>query len=243
MSQEIQDQVQPNLPSVLADEDINSPGVDKATAAALEILTKAKGVEVIDDASYDEACDLLNRARNSKKYLVSQRQDHLKLLKEHIRGVEAKFRTRIAPCEEADSILSKKTGDYCREKERKRQEEATRLAAEAEKARREQEAKLEAARRLEKMRADAEARPVEEVKLPETAPVPETIPEIKKTTITASGSKTTMRTKQHGVVYDSQAVPREYCSPDQKKIDAAIAQEITEIPGVNIVTDYIPVTG
>jgi len=204
--------------------------ITRATDTAPLILKQAKEVEVTDEQTNEEAGDILNRARQSMKYFEATRVSMVKPLNNYVKDINTRFKSKVAPLVEADEILSKKTGDYHREKLRKQREEEARI----EKERREREAEL---RKREEARAAAEARPVEEVVVPEV----QAVPEVKKTTVTASGSKTTMREDKQRVVVDENLVPREYCSPDAKKLKAAPLD--LEIPGTKVDTNYIPVTG
>jgi len=224
------------------DEYAGGEDIELASKSAVQILVQAKETQITDESSNQEAVDLLDRARSSKKYLNKARlEPRLELtapLNAYVGDINAKYKARVAPLEEADNILSKKTSDYHMEKVRKQQEEEARI----EKERREREAKLAAEQRLENMRAEAEVRKPEEIKPPK-APEPEVVPEVKKTTETSSGSKMTMREHTDVEIISGQEdlVPREFCSPDIKKARDAVAKNPDiQIPGIRITKTYKP---
>lgn len=99
------------------------------------------------------------------------------------------------------------------ELERRKQEEAARKAAE------------ELQKKLNAEAKEAGVQPV-------TVAVP-VIPEKKQATRTEEGTSYVVK-KWKGEVIDEAQVPREYLSPDQRKIDRAVESGIRVIPGVNI---------
>jgi hypothetical protein len=120
--------------------------------------------------------------------------------------------------ESVEGILKKKIGDYQYKAELARRE-AERMAQEEVKA-------LQARLDAEAAKTGIEAPTV-------VAPVIQQEKVIRSETGASSHSRTTWK----GEIVDAASVPREYCSPDQKKINEAIKMGVREIPGVRIFED------
>jgi len=93
----------------------------------------------------------------------------------------------------------------------------------------EKKAQEEARKLQEQIDKEAQEKGIEPIKVdaPIIAPQPTTV---------RTDTGTTCYTMKHWVceVYDASAVPREFCSPDQKKLDEAVKSGARAIPGCSI---------
>jgi hypothetical protein len=167
--------------------------------------------------------------------------------------------TRKSNTESIELILKKKIGDYQAfiELERQKQEQAARKAQqelqakldrEAEEANR--KAREEAAARakaeaeakalseaetkaaMEKAEAEAKAHEVVAPVVPDIV-----MPKTEAVTRSETGAAAFTKRPWKGTVTNPDEVPRQFCSPDQKKINEAVKAGIREIPGVKIEQD------
>jgi hypothetical protein len=167
--------------------------------------------------------------------------------------------TRKSNTESIELILKKKIGDYQAfiELERQKQEQAARKAQQELQARLDREAE-EANRKAReeaaaKAKAEAEAKALSEAETKAAMAKAEaeakahevvapTVPDIvmpKTEAVTRSETGAAAFTKKpwKGTVTNPDEVPRQFCSPDQKKINEAVKAGIREIPGVKIEQD------
>ena len=152
----------------------------------------------------------------------------------------AKEKSYLRPWTDADERLKTKIAGYLLEERRKAEAaEAERQAALREKARIQQEAidravaLDQAGKRAEASKVlDQGARQELEIKIPPPAPKP------------APGLGTHLRSHWRFRIADAELVPRNYCSPDDAKIDAAVQlmKDKTSIPGVQVYQEHTTVT-
>ena len=88
----------------------------------------------------------------------------------------------------------------------------------------------------EKLQKDLEEQAKESgVEAPKVTPAP--LPKPKKVAMSEEGSTAHVRKQWKADIVDEGAVPRNYCSPDLKKINAAVKAGVREIAGVKIYED------
>ena len=193
-----------------------APEVVEAQTQALTIADRARGLEVVDEATNTEALTLLAECRKTSKRIEDLRKSFVAPLNEHVKNINAYFAQNGAPVKEADGILSQKTSAY-------RAKVAEIARKEQERLRRLQEA------RQEKAAAKAEARGEE---APPVIPLVPCVAAPAKT-VDVGGAKVTYRKTPHVEIVDPDAVPRNWCEPDERKIRAALVNGVVaEIPGV-----------
>jgi len=191
---------------------------EQQMAHEAEILEhKAKNMIVASDEDMKAATDLMAVIKISEKNLEEQRKFLVKPLNDHVKNINDRFKLYSVPLQRATTILKNKVLAYRQELERKRREEEARLQAEA---RAEQE----------RLAALAEAN-----ELPPPPPIIMRAPatEVPKAARSIIGSAAFSKEWKFEIVNES-LIPREYMSPDEKKIRAVIKAGIREIPGIRI---------
>jgi hypothetical protein len=178
-----------------------------ADADALEIATDEGEKQAVDAAA--QAKKLVNALEDQRKTVIGEPDKFVRTVNGFVRG----FRQ---PLDEVVNTLRQKIGafQYQKELERRKIEAAMRE---------------EAARLQEKLKAEAAQAGVEPPPLmPVPAPRPDSI------TRTEQGASASIRTAWTAEITDPDQVPREYCSPDQTKINQAVKAGVRQIPGVRI---------
>ena len=203
--------------------------VVEARTTLRTVADEARELQITDEASHAAALELLAQVRKAGRRIEALRKRWLDPLNQQIKLIRSDFDLMAAPAKEADAILSAKTSEY--------------RAKVAEAARREQERlRLLAERRQARAAERAEARGMEP---PPVVPIVASVIPPAKSLVTQSGSKVTYRKQVHFEIVDADAVPREWCCPDERKIGAAVRAGIVTpddpIPGVRIWTTEQPV--
>lgn len=169
------------------------------------IADEARALTIVDDASNNYALTLLSQSRKHVKRIDELKKRWLDPLNEQIKLIRGDFDQMAAPAKEADQILSRKTSDY-----RMRVAEA---------ARKEQERlRVLAEKRQAAAAARAEAKGLE---APPVIPLVPVVSAPAKTVETDAGAKITYRKQIHCEITDPNAVPREWCCPDERKLGVA----------------------
>jgi hypothetical protein len=191
--------------------------VVEAQTSLRTVADEARELLITDEATNAVALDLLGQVRKAGKRIDALKRRWLDPLNAQVKLIREDFAAMAAPAAEADRILSQKTSTYramVQEKARK-EEERLRLLAE---------------KRQERAAERAEERGLE---APPVIPIVPTVATPAKTVATESGAKITYRKTPHMEITDPDAVPRQFCSPDEKKCRAALTSGIvSEIPGV-----------
>lgn len=182
-----------------------------------EMKAQALAFDVKNSVSNELAISMMGQARTMSKKLVGLKDKKLKPHNEFRTKLIAFVKAFSTPLEDIVSGLKRKTEDYSYQqivKKRKAEKEEREAAEKRQKA-------------LDKEAAEAG---VESIQLPE---VP--VDQGKKVqTRTESGSSLSITLEWKGIIEDPAQVPREYCSPDQKEIDAAVKAGVRAIQGVVI---------
>ncbi len=182
----------------------------------VHMQAQADALTVDSDETEQLAVESAAQAKRLLKALDEERKRVIKEPDQFVRGMNAFVRSFRKPLDGLVGTLRGKIGDFQYQKELERRKVQKRM----------EEA---AAARKEKLEAAAKESGVEP---PPVMPVPAPKPDT--TTRTESGATASIRTQWIGEIESPETVPREYCSPDQKKIDQAVKLGIREIPGVKI---------
>jgi hypothetical protein len=147
---------------VAAEVDAKAAQVEAEVAAA---KAAAEAIEVVDQASADNAAELLREIARRKKAAKALHKELKAPILDAGRTLDGKLKEWTAPLDAADEIVRPKLGTYTAEQERIRREEEARLEAERQererKAREAREAQ-EAEERRKREQAEKEAREAEE---------------------------------------------------------------------------------
>jgi len=179
-----------------------------------ELMVKdAEAVVVKDDESVKFAVSLGGEAKKIVKAIEARKKEVTAEASDFVKAVGGFCKIFTDKLTLVEGGLKKKISDYQYkvELERRKQEEAARKAAE------ELQKKINA----EAKKAGVEAPVV-------AAPV---IPKTEGTVRTETGASSYQVKRWVCTVTDPDAVPRGYCSPDQKKLNEAVRVGIREIPG------------
>lgn len=180
------------------------------------MLKEAQEFVITDDATNAEAVAMAGEASKLFKTLDKSKLAHTQPYRDHTSSVNGLTKTYTDPLEKIVAILKKKNGEWV---QHQIIEQRKRDAAEA-----------EANRRLqEKLNEEAKEAGVATVVVP-----PPANPEFKGVTRSETGSSLHVRLVWKGTITDPTKVPREYCEPNQRKIDDAVKAGVREIEGVTI---------
>lgn len=184
-----------------------------------QLVREAAAVTVRDEESAAKATDIGAVAKRIMKAVNAQVEELISEPKAYIKGVKSYGEGFTARLNIVYNAVVKKLTDYNQwlELERRKREEVAKKATE------------EYQRVLDE---EAEKAGVEAPQV--TAPI---MPEEKTKVKGETGSTAYTGGRWKATVTKEEDVPREYCSPDSKKINAAVRAGIREIPGVEIKKD------
>jgi hypothetical protein len=181
-----------------------------------ELQARADVLEVTTDEGEKVAIDSASIAKRLTKALDEERKRVISDPDSFVRNVNAFVRSFRQPLDGVVTTLRGKIGGYQYSKELERRKLKKKMEEEA--------AKMKAKMEAEAKEAGVEAPPI----MPVPAPKPDS------TTRTESGATASIRTQWVGEILDPEAVPREYCSPDQQKINQAVKLGVRAIEGIKI---------
>jgi hypothetical protein len=182
-----------------------------------QMKVDASAFNVVDNNTNDLAVTMMGQARRLSKLITGLKDAKLKPHNQFRTQLIAFTKAFSSPLEDVVKTLKGKTENFAYQ-EILKQRAREKLEREA------------AVERQRKLDAEAESAGVETVTIPQV-PVDQ---EQKVQTRTETGSSLSIKLEWQGLVIDEGAVPREYCIPDQKKINKAILAGVREIPGVEI---------
>lgn len=139
--------------------DARTAEVDREVAQA---RAQAEAMQVHDDASRDQAAEVLREIKRRGKAAGAERVALTKPLNDHVREINRKFKEAAAPYDEADRILREKVDGYEAEQERIRKAEEERLRKEREERERKAREAREAQERAERERREQAERDARE---------------------------------------------------------------------------------
>jgi hypothetical protein len=186
-------------------------------SGALELLGRAREIQIRDDESDAEAKQFLVQVTTARKRWDELRTWFVGPLNNQVKAINNLFKAQAAPVDEAENVLRGKVGVYFRARQeaaRKEQERLRKLA--------------EARNARQAVRAEERG---EEPPAP-IFPLP-TVAAPLKTTHVDSASVTVRKVWRFRVV-DPAQVPDEYKVVDERKIGAVVKAGIRNIPGVEI---------
>lgn len=178
---------------------------------------RAASLAVADEASLNQANSWLVDIKRLKDAVEAKRTFFTKPLNDHLRTINAFFKTFSEPLVRADAILRDSVLKYRREQDAIRREEEARLRAEAE----------------ERQREAIKQAQESGVPIPPPTPLP-VIPQQQSKTMDVGDGKVIAKKAWTFRIVHAGEVPREYLSIDEKKIRAVIKAGIRNIPGVEI---------
>lgn len=193
----------------------------ESSTSSLVVLATALVVESQPDMA--EGTDLLAQIKKTLKRSEEARDVLVRPLNDHVKMINAQFKTVTAPLADAERTIRQKMLTYATALEKERQEEAERAR------RAEQERALEAAAALEAAGKIVEA----EVTLSFAAEAKAEVARVEPTTTDAGNTTSIRKIWKHEVV-DFGAVPDAFKIADDAKIREAVRAGIREIPGVRI---------
>lgn len=182
-----------------------------------EMKHQAELFEVTDAVSNDMAITMMGQARNLSKAINGLKDEKLKPHNQFRTQLIGFAKSFTGALEDSVRMLRKKTEDYAYQQviEQRKREKAEREAAQ---------------KRQAEMDRQAQEAGVESIHLPE---VP--VDQGNKVQVrTETGASISVQLEWKGQIVDPDQVPREYCSPDQKKIDEAVKAGVREMAGVEI---------
>ena len=227
---------------------------DKLTA----MRDNAISIDVKDAESNNTAMEMLVQCRALIKAADKAKQGiaAYKVASRFKNGVDTFVREKLRkPIEQMERILNPKIGSYQKaqaelqrridqknaEIERKRVEEETKKREKE--AQKEHEKKLKEAEELQaKLNKEADKEGVDRVQVntpefvePEIITPSAVTPITRKTeAIKTDQGKATVKSRWTCIVFDADKVPREYCQPNQRALDAAVETGIRKINGCKI---------
>lgn len=186
--------------------------IKEAVEYAEEQTAIATKITIKDDASNQAAADVVVNLAKTSRVVEDLRKYYTDPLEKAKKGIIAVFKQLGADAAGQEDRLRKELGEYYQQKENKRREdEAKRIAADQE------------AQRKARALGRAAPKPIA------SAPAPE----VAKTTEAENGSAGVSLYWGFDLVTPA-AVPRQYCTVDEKLIRQAVADGVREIPGVFI---------
>ena len=204
------------------------------------IIERAKGFEIFLPGDYQIAIELIDIAKDFQVEVKKIWDPICEASNTAHKAATAGRKDQIEPFITAEKILKDKCNAFDLEQERRKREAEEKLRKEREeadrRAREEADRKLEEAARLE---AEGKIEEAEAVvteaarveKMPEMIPIP----------VFESATPEGVRYQDNwkAVIEDSAAVPREYCIPDQRRLDQLAKDKKGENPpaGVKFVND------
>ena len=220
---------------------------------------EARGITVTDIASQKIAVSSESRNKKLYKDLETARKSFVAPYNDHVKKINNLFKTLTDPLASNEALIKTARGkfEYQLELERRRRE------AEAREEQRKLQAKLDAEAREQRLEAERKAREaaeklkaekdeatraalekeIAEETLAAAAPTPQAplMTEKQEVVRTAEGSSYTRFAWKCRIV-DPDKVPREYCEPVQKLLDAAAKGGVRQIPGCVVEEVAVPVT-
>ena len=181
-----------------------------------KMVETAETHEVVDDTTVKEGVAMAGDSKKLYKKIETQRKEIIEQPNAFVKSVNNFCKEFTKPLNLLEQGLKRKIGDYQYkvELERRKQEEEIRKANE----------KLQ-----KKLNAEAKKSGVE---APTVAPAP--LPKQDTVARADTGAAAHTRKQWKGEIIDAEKIPREYCSPDMKKINEAIKMGTRTIPGVKV---------
>jgi len=188
-----------------------------------EMQNKVSELQVKDEPSLALATEYRSGVRKLTKEIEARRDAWIFVEKEWVNSVRSLAKTLLDPLKYMDDELKKKQAMGHAEIRRQQAEKEAKMRKEAEALQK-------------KLDKEAKAGGYEAPQVPEMVS-----PEPKKAVRTESGASSSYKTKWKAKIKDPEKVPREYCSPDMKKLQYAVDNGIRKIDGCVIEEEIIPI--
>jgi hypothetical protein len=169
-----------------------------------EYLGQYSDLTIDTQTKYDFCADLLKQVKNRATLLDTKRKERTKPLDDVKAIIMADFKQLIEPLIQFETDVKKKMIEFILEQQRLRDEEQKRLDAEA----------------MKKIKETGESEAV----------VPIVNAPIK--TVRTGTSTSTIKENWQVVIVDESLIPREYMTPDLKKLTACAKAGVRDVPGV-----------
>ena len=184
--------------------------------AIANMQDQAVALEIINQETAQAAVALGGEAKKLAKKITAQAKAIVEEPEGFVKSVKAFAKMFTDPLTKVETTLKRKHEDYA-------------YKVELDRRKAEQIAQEEAKKLQERLDQEAKEKGVAPVTV--TAPV---VPKQETVTRTETGTSAFIRTEWKGEIQDPDVVPREFCSPDQKKINDAVKAGLRDIPGVKI---------
>ena len=181
---------------------------------ATKALSAANDLVITTDADVPVATELLAKVKQVGKLIKERKEQITKPLNAALLSARGLFKPIETSHEQAEAIIKRKLLDYQAKVEKERQEAAAKIAARVEKG---------------TMRVDTAMKKMDN------------LPEVQKTTTTASGMVSTRTLKKVRII-NAELLPREYLVPDMVKINQAVLKDGQNVPGVEIYEEKVLAT-
>lgn len=188
-------------------------------------------------AEYEDVALILKSVKSRYSELDKQRKEITKPIDEAKKNVMELFRTPLVLLEKAENTLKRLMIDYTTRKEKEAKEEQLRLQKIAEKAAEDEKKKLEA--KIERAKASGKEEKAELLEEQKENIVPVSVPVIAPQIETPKG--VSYKDNWTAVITDPNLVPREWCVPDEKALNAFAksTKGTKQVPGVEFKCEKI----
>ena len=215
---------------------IIEPEIQDLQASSGDMIAQAAMLTVTDDASFSRGGEMLIEIKRRMKNVEDRFADPVSLAHKAHKALTALRDSVLSPFNQTEKTIKGKLGTYQMEVEKKRREEADRL-------RRQAEAQAEADRiaKAEKQMDEGDLKGCEQTLASPAAPIAVHVetPEPPKV------AGVSFREEVKFEITDPDAIPRNLCTPDEKKIRNWVKAmgKATNIPGVRIWTEKVVSAG
>lgn len=215
---------------------IIEPEIQDLQASSTDMIGQAGVLSVTDDVSFSYGGEMLLEIKRRSKLVEDRFAEPVSLAHKAHKALTVLRDSVLAPFKQAETTIKGKLGTYQMDVEQKRREEADRV-------RRQEEAKAESERiaKAEKQMDSGDLEGAEQTLNAPAAPVTVRVqtPEAPKV------AGVSMRDEVKYEIMDPNAVPRDLCSPDERKIRNRVKDmgKATNIPGVRIWVEKVVSAG
>lgn len=194
--------------------------IEQYRAAILEMEKQASAYEVTNEETAQQAVDMTKETKDLYNKVENQRKQFVAEPNKFVKSINAFAKSFTEKLLGIERMLKKKIGDYQYRQEFQRREEEKRAREEAEKLQKQ-------------IDQEAKEKGVESV----TVAAPVLLK--KKPVVRSESASASIRTKWKAEVLNPDEIERQFCSPDMKKIQAAVDGGLREIKGCRVFEDVI----
>lgn len=195
-----------------------------------ELDKQTVSIKVETDLQYGLYSDILKTVKQKIKIIDERRKEITKPLNDYVKERNAEFKPFIEFLESKKEIIEKEMLRFGREK-------AEKLRIEAEQKRQDDLKRLKEEEELQRMKAELTENKIDSVKADVLAIKQKELAESEvkiQTSFKTSNTNTIISENWDFEIIDEKQVPLDFCSPDPKKIKAAIKNGMKNIPGLRI---------